>query len=115
MARFAVRDPIVGEFLIFSGGISVGIAGVITTSGEIEVMVGMLFDVESGPGADVPHGVATAAQLTQIGFAAVHDASVVQAGLARFEFTRNGFRGVTLGGNDLSVEDILLRVDTFVV
>src|ERR1700744_3123506 len=97
MPGLAVLDPVTAHVLVATGGIAVDIAGVIAAAREVEMVIGSAFlVVEARAGADEAHGVAATAQAAGVGFAAVHDAPVVQAGVVGLEFEGDGFRLVAL-------------------
>jgi len=86
VASFAVAGTQIDEPLGIFGGVCVALVGEVATAGEVDLVMFRAGIAQAAGGAHVAHGVSTAADAARIGFAAVHDASIVEAGVVGLEF-----------------------------
>lgn len=106
MAVFTVLGAKAGQFVVGAGRVTIYVTSVIFAAGQVHVMPRAdLLVVGAGARAHVAHGIAAATFSAKIRFAAVDDASVVEAALVGVEFDGDHVRHVPLGGLDLVVED----------
>jgi hypothetical protein len=116
MTVFAVFGTEAGEFFVGSGRVAVDVPSAILAAGEVHVMPRAdLLVVGAGARADEAHGIAAAALGAEIRFAAVDDATVVEAALVGVEFDGDHLGHITLGGLDLVVEDGLAGLEIVVI
>ena len=66
--------------------IGVDIAGMVLTTGEIDLVPGEILTVQAGARADEAHRVTATAQLTRVRWAAVDQATVMQAAAVGLKF-----------------------------